>query len=669
MNHPDIARLLDELARAVAADAGLGLFLADTEDALGLVATHPVDAHERSGGSWLSRAVGRPAVGRRPRLGLQRGGDDDPREQLLMVIPDGRGGVLVMGRRDGEPFSAQDRAIARLYARQLAVELTGTAVERAVGPAGPAWRAQLQLVQSIASRLTRLTTIERIGEAICAETRRVVPYDNARVYVLAPDGVTLEAVAFSHHATEYAGETADGLRLRLGQGITGSIVETGQAVVVADAQHHPAAIPVPGTELIQEALLVVPLVYEGMPRGAIVLCRLGREAFRQDELRLIQVLADQAVVAVENARSLALRDRMLHELQALLEISRAGADEHDERELAGLVGDIVLRTSRADAAVISRWDESSALLEVLGQVGHLGGSVDRSRVDMTGLPRLRQVLLEGTPHLVRSRSSRVDSGAQGLLRRMGARQVLLLPLVASGRTIGLLELYLVSDERVVTAREVEVYGTMASHAAAALQNVRLMRQLREAADIDQLTGIHNNRYLQDRLNQEVARSMRTDTPLSVLLLDLDGFKTINDEHGHADGDRVLQNVAATLRLAVRANDIVARYGGDEFVVVMPETDLEAARQVADRVVASVRAVRHPLSDGSEGVVACSAGLALFPTDGRTASRLLRSADAAMYRIKRGGGDALGRAEHPRADGVPHADVPARLPIKRLARAG
>ena len=174
MNHPEIARLLDELARAVAADAGPGLFLADTEDALGLVATHPVDVPERA--AALAEPRQAAAAGRRqPRLGHARGGDDDPREQPLMVIPDGRGGVLVMGRRDGEPFSAQDRAIARLYARQLAVELTGTAVERAVGPAGPAWRAQLQLVQAIASRLTRLTTIERIGEAICAETRRSCP--------------------------------------------------------------------------------------------------------------------------------------------------------------------------------------------------------------------------------------------------------------------------------------------------------------------------------------------------------------------------------------------------------------------------------------------------------------------------------------------------------------
>ncbi len=688
MSDPTVARLLDELARAVAADAGVGLLLADTEDTLTLVAAHPPAASQPSHGSWLARAVGRRVAGgsgtsasgaTRDGAGRRsswRGAPPEangPREQLMMVIPDGQGGVLVLGRHHGEPFGAQDRAMVRLYARQLAVELTGRVVERTAGAPGPAWQAQLQLVQAIASRLTRLSTLERIGEAICAETRRVVPYDNARVYVLAADGVTLDAVAFSHHAPEYAGETSEGLRLRLGQGITGSIVETGQPMVVGDAQHHPDAIPVPGTDLIEEALLVVPLVYEGMPRGAIVLCRLGRMGFRQDETRLVQVLADQAVVAVENARSLAQRDRTLQELRALLEISRAGAVQRDEGELAEFVADIVLRTSRADCVVISGWDEASAVLEVLARVGSLDGPVDRSRVDMTSLPRLRQVLLDGGPHIVHARSSRVDSGAQGLLHRMGASQVLLQPLVAGGRTIGLLELYLASEDRVVTAREVEVYGTMASHAAAALQNVRLMGQLREAADIDQLTGVHNNRHLQERLTQEVARATRAESPLSVMLLDLDGFKAINDRHGHADGDRVLQNVAATLRLAVRANDIVARYGGDEFVVVMPETDLAAARLVADRVVKNVRAVRHPLSDGSEGQVACSAGLALFPTDGRTAARLLRSADAAMYQVKRGGGDAHARAEHDRDVDVRAGDArerdayPPGLTTERLAR--
>ena len=126
------------------------------------------------------------------------------------------------------------------------------------------------------------------------------------------------------------------------------------------------------------------------------------------------------------------------------------------------------------------------------------------------------------------------------------------------------------------------------------------------------------------------------------MIDLDGFKAINDTHGHADGDRVLRNVAAGLRLTVRANDIVARYGGDEFVVLMPDTDITAAGLVAERVVAAVRGQRHQLADGTEGSVACSAGLALYPEDGRTALRLLKAADAAMYRVKRAGGDSVSR---------------------------
>src|SRR6185369_10499698 len=121
-----------------------------------------------------------------------------------------------------------DRAVARLYARQLAVELMGRVVDPSIAPAGPGWTAQLQVIQAIASGLTHLSSAERIGEVICAETRRVVPYDNARVYVLAPDGTSLEAVAFSHHAAVYSGETLDSLRVRLGSGITGSVVESGQ---------------------------------------------------------------------------------------------------------------------------------------------------------------------------------------------------------------------------------------------------------------------------------------------------------------------------------------------------------------------------------------------------------------------------------------------------------
>ena len=513
----------------------------------------------------------------------------------------------------------------------------------APGPAS-AWSRQLQAVQSIAAQLTRLSTVAEIGAAICRETRQVVPFDNARVHVLAADGETLEAVAFSHHSQEYADETADSLRLRIGEGITGWVVATGQGVIVPDASRHPRAVAVPGTPLIHEQMLLVPVRYEGVARGAIVLSRVGDGVFSDDDLRLVQVLADQAAVALENARSLASRDRLVQELEALLEIEPGRLD----RARRGRPGGAGRRhpgahLGRRRMRRVSRWDEASTELEMLSWKGRLDCSQASLRGDLTRYPLTRRVLLDGRPCIVRSDRTGAAVGETGMLRRVGATQMLLLPLTASGRTIGVLELYLASDERTFTEQETQVYGTMAGQAAVALQNVQLLRHLRAAADVDQVTGVNNHRYLQERLTQEVARSARSRSPLSVLMIDLDGFKAINDHHGHADGDRVLRNVAAGLRLAVRANDIVARYGGDEFVVLMPDTDLAAAQLVAERVVAGVRGQRHQLADGTEGSVACSAGLALYPDDGRTATKLLRAADAAMYRVKRAGGDSVSRS--------------------------
>ncbi len=124
------------------------------------------------------------------------------------------------------------------------------------------------------------------------------------------------------------------------------------------------------------------------------------------------------------------------------------------------------------------------------------------------------------------------------------------------------------------------------------------------------------------------------------MVDLDDFKRINDEHGHQAGDRVLRAIAGALRAAVRTSDVVARYGGDEFVVLMPDTDASEAGKVARRAEAAVAQLDHPMADGSVVRVTCSVGLALHPQDGHTGKALLQAADAAMYTHKRsrsGGG--------------------------------
>jgi diguanylate cyclase (GGDEF)-like protein len=163
--------------------------------------------------------------------------------------------------------------------------------------------------------------------------------------------------------------------------------------------------------------------------------------------------------------------------------------------------------------------------------------------------------------------------------------------------------------------------------ATLLDNARLFRQVRTLAISDSLTGLANYRHLVDILQNELERSGRTNRPFSLLLMDLDGLKKINDRHGHVIGSRALCRVATILRLNCRSIDTAARYGGDEFALVLPETNVPAAEQVADRVRNCL------LEDVEVPQLSISIGVATFPKCGVTVQQLLEFADRALYAMK------------------------------------
>ena len=219
--------------------------------------------------------------------------------------------------------------------------------------------------------------------------------------------------------------------------------------------------------------------------------------------------------------------------------------------------------------------------------------------------------------------------------------VAMMPLVAKGQAIGLVELFSKSvvrwdEDRLALAR------TMANEAAMALENARLYEDARKLADRDPLTGFYNHRFLHERLGEEVVRSQRGRRPLSVLMLDLDDFKLVNDTFGHLFGDRVLTWTGEVIRATLRASDIPARYGGDEFAIILPETDAEEARIAAERILGAFRDNAFVSETRGPVPIGASIGAATFPFDGRTATELIAAADQALYRVKRAGGnDAAG----------------------------
>jgi diguanylate cyclase (GGDEF)-like protein len=211
-----------------------------------------------------------------------------------------------------------------------------------------------------------------------------------------------------------------------------------------------------------------------------------------------------------------------------------------------------------------------------------------------------------------------------------------LPLSAGTETFGTLEL--VGEE--FNADQRESAGWLVGHAVIALGNAQRHRAVEKQALVDGLTGLANRRLCASALDKELARAERFDEPLALVLADLDDFKSINDRFGHPTGDEVLEVFADLLRGSIREIDLAGRWGGEEFVLLLPETDLDGGRKLAERI-------RHALPehelvgpDGDRFRVTASFGVAAFP-DAPSQDQLVAAADAALYDAKRSGKNRVG----------------------------
>ena len=214
--------------------------------------------------------------------------------------------------------------------------------------------------------------------------------------------------------------------------------------------------------------------------------------------------------------------------------------------------------------------------------------------------------------------------------------VIAVPLKSSGTVIGVLDLFGSAKPEGFDEHDLATIQTFAGQATVAIDNVLLHEETQLLAITDELTGLPNYRHFAMTLTKEIERSARFDRPLALLMLDLDLFKGVNDTFGHQRGDAVLSEVAGRIRTKCRDVDTVCRYGGEEFVLILPETDAEGAGKLAEKVCAAVRRKAF----GPAGVppvhLTVSIGIAVFPEHGSTTSLLLRRADDALYEVKAAG---------------------------------
>lgn len=331
-----------------------------------------------------------------------------------------------------------------------------------------------------------------------------------------------------------------------------------------------------------------------------------------------------------------LRRRLIDENEALrgcvqaFEASRPLASCLETGDILPLALDIVLRTTGRERAV-------GRLVELSSKSGE---SIELVGFPADGVPELRARIEAGKlfdpVDVERVRRPEEDSWSGALdALDLADGEILALPIRLEGRVVG--GIWVFSGGRSFGEEERKRAELVVEQAELALINAERFLQAREKAFIDDVTSLYNARYLLAALDREVNRAARSQSKLSVLFLDLDRFKTVNDRFGHLIGSRVLRELGALLQDSVRAIDTVGRYGGDEFTILLVDTGLEGAMSVAERIRQSVAEHAFGAERGLELRLTISVGVATFPMHGESRERLLDLADKAMYLAK-----ALGR---------------------------
>jgi diguanylate cyclase (GGDEF)-like protein len=317
-------------------------------------------------------------------------------------------------------------------------------------------------------------------------------------------------------------------------------------------------------------------------------------------------------------------------LQALLDVSHKLSSSLDLSEVLRAFTEQAIDLTGATTAEISFWDHERDQLVML--VEHLEGANEITEEGgrtyrLADFPATKQVLETQEPIQIRVSNPADDPAERELLESRGQSALLMLPLVAGGETIGMMEVIDESD-REFDAADVDFCQALCDVVGVAVRNAMLYAEMQELAARDKLTGLYNRRLFEEQFDAAVARSQRSGEQLSLLVVDLDGLKRINDLGGHPAGDEALRALAEALQESSRAGDVTCRIGGDEFAVILPGANPDDAIKVAERAQEAL--VRR-------GPYSFSGGVARAATNLGSSYDLYRSADIAAYRAKAAGG--------------------------------
>ncbi len=532
-------------------------------------------------------------------------------------------GVLLLATPDSRDFTPAELRLLLALGHQI-----GMAVENSLLIEQTSRRTEeLHILNEIGRALSSTLDLNTLLERIYSEMRRLLD-------------VSSFFIAFYDYKTEevrFEIEVVDGVRQPKRTRPTGNhlvehLIRTRQPLLIRD--HFTDEILRQGFEPAREcaSICAVPMILYDQPVGVMAVHSQKEREFDEGHVELLHVLASEATVAIENARLFAEEQKKSRQLTLINNVSSHAITTLNPAEMLEKIATEIENSLPYDHIGIAILDYSNKELLIQAEAG--------ARRDAVGLKIPLGDGLVG--QVARTGKMEMVHDANASLPRTvlpGSVSAIALPVMYGDQLLGVL--YVESSVPCdFPDSDVQLLRTLADLFAGALHNAMTFQKAQEQAITDGLTGVKTHRFLMEALSSEWKRSTRANRPFALVLMDLDRFKFVNDFYGHLEGDVVLQRVGHILEENCRRSDVVARYGGDEFVILMPETTVESARQLAGKLrgwVASDPVLR-------DKNVTASFGIAGFPVHGSTPQELIQVADSSMYLSKHQGGNSVSTAE-------------------------
>ena len=380
-----------------------------------------------------------------------------------------------------------------------------------------------------------------------------------------------------------------------------------------------------------EIELFMPLISRDRLTGILVLDKKKSGRYSLEDLRLLEDVAGRVAVSMEKEY---LREQLGEREAELSVINRSSAIMTSSLDIQAIYDSFIMELKKVVdvswAAIVLIEEDHAYFLALSSEIGSAWQVGERVPIKGTAtewVARHKEAVIEPALEL----ASRFTTGKYHF--QQGVRSIAYLPLIVKGEVIGS-AIMASRHPNAYSQRQVKLLEQLASQIAMPIENSRLYAEAEHRARIDELTGLLNRRSLNEMITSEIGRHSRYGGVFSLIILDLDSFKAFNDNYGHLAGDKLLKQIGSIIKGTIRNIDEAFRHGGDEFAVLLPQTGIDAAHQVAERVRKRVEAKINV----DDVPVTASLGLASWPADGIDLEDIIAAADGALYNAKRGGGN-------------------------------